>query len=74
MENVALDIMHNFLEGTGPFEVKLGLVSLVAEEHVSLETLNYGLASFDYGYPDSSNKPSVLGQHELNRAMRQTAE
>ncbi len=76
VDNVAPDIMHDILEGIGPFEVKLVLASLVAEGHVSLETLNYRLTSFDYGFPDSSNKPSVLGQHELkkpNGAMRQTA-
>ncbi len=57
--------MHNILEGTGPFEVKLGLASLEAEGHVSLETLNYRLKHFMYGFPDSSNKPTVLGRHEL---------
>lgn len=76
LDNVAPDIMHDIFEGIGPFEVKLVLASLVAEGHVSLETLNYRLTSFDYGFPDSSNKPTVLGQHELknpNGAMRQTA-
>lgn len=57
--------LHNIHEGTGPFDVKLGLASLVTEGHVSLETLNYRLTNFIYGFLDSSNKPTVLGQHEL---------
>lgn len=60
VDNVAPDFMHDILEGIGPYEVKLVLTSLFAEGPVSLETLNYRLTSFDYGFPDSCNKPTVL--------------
>jgi len=68
--------MHDVLEGVGPLEVKLVLSELVAEGHISLDTVNYRLTSFDYGFVDRCNKPSVLSSHELKNhssAMRHTA-
>lgn len=46
-DNVAPDIMHDILEGVGSVEVKLILNSLIEEKHVSLDTLNYRITSFD---------------------------
>ncbi len=68
--------MHNILEGVGPLEVKLVLSKLIAEGHITLDTLNYRLTSFDYGFVDRCNKPSVLSSQELKNpstSTRQTA-
>lgn len=40
VQNVTPDIMHNILEGVGPLEVKLVLSKLIAEGHITLDTLN----------------------------------
>lgn len=76
VQNVTPDIMHDILEGVGPLEVKLVLSKLIAEGHITLDTLNYRLTSFDYGFVDRCNKPSVLSSQELKNpstTMRQTA-
>ncbi|CAM4659143.1 unnamed protein product [Leuciscus chuanchicus] len=41
VDNVTPDIMHDILEGVGPLEVKLVLSELIAEGHISLDTVNY---------------------------------
>lgn len=74
--NKVLDIMHDLLEGVGPFELKLVLASLIEDKHLTLDTLNFRITSFDYGFSDVKNKPTVIGKQELKipeRAMRQSA-
>ncbi len=60
-------IMHNILEGTGPFDVKLGLAHLVAEGHVSNWLILFMdfLIAINILYRDDMN---------FNGAMRQTAD
>lgn len=58
IDSVSPDIMHDILEGVDPLEVKLVLSELIAEGHISLNTLNYRITSFDYGFVDRCNKPS----------------
>lgn len=75
-DNVAVDIMHDVLEGVGPYEVKLVLSSLIEQKHLTLEKLNYRITSFDYGFCDKSNKPSVISKSDLRNlegSMRQSA-
>lgn len=64
-DNVAVDIMHDVLEGVGPYEVKLVLNSLIEQKHLTLEKLNYRITSFDYGFCDKGNKPSVISKRDL---------
>ncbi|KAK0132606.1 hypothetical protein N1851_032474 [Merluccius polli] len=74
--NVAPDIMHDILEGVGPYEIKLVLNALIDQKVLSLDQLNYRLTSFDYGFSDRVNKPSLLSRHDLknvDKAMRQSA-
>lgn len=42
--------MHDILEGMGPYDVKLVLNSLIEQKHLTLDTLNYRITSFDYGF------------------------
>lgn len=61
--NKVADIMNELLEGVGPYELKLTLCSLIEDKHLTLEKLNFRITSFDYGFPDVKNKPSVIGKH-----------
>lgn len=43
---------------------------------MTLEKLNYRITSFDYGFSDKQNKPSVISRHDLRNtdgSMRQSA-
>ncbi|KAK0137993.1 hypothetical protein N1851_025801 [Merluccius polli] len=64
-DNVAPDVMHDILEGIGPYEVKLILNSLIENNHLTLDKLNYRITSFNYGFADKRNKPSVISKHDL---------
>lgn len=53
--------MHDILEGVAPLEVKLMLQHFIYFEKLfTLEQLNDRIASFDYGYTNVKNKPSVI--------------
>lgn len=75
-DNVAVDIMHDVLEGVGPYEMKPVLNSLIEQKHLTLEKLNYRITCFDYGFCDNSNKPSAISKNDLRNpegSMRQSA-
>ena len=74
-EGVCVDIMHDVLEGVAPLEVKLLLRQLIYEDNLfTLEQLNDRISSFDYGYMNEKNKPSVILNLRTNEnAVRQTA-
>lgn len=75
-DNVAVDTMHDVLEGVGPYEVKLVLNSLIEQSYLTLERLNYRIRSFDYGFCDKPNKPSAISKNDLRNpegSMRQSA-
>lgn len=75
-DNVAGDIMHDLLEGVCGFEIKLVLNVLIEQKHVTLDQINYRITSFDYGFSDKTNKPSVISKHDLKNpegAMHQSA-
>ena len=74
-ENVSVDIMHDVLEGIAPLEVKLLLRHYIYEDKLlSLEQLNERIVSFEYGYSNEKNKPSViLNLRTSENAIRQTA-
>ncbi|XP_041484273.1 uncharacterized protein LOC121430905 [Lytechinus variegatus] len=63
--NAVPDIMHDLLEGICPLELKLVLKKLISDGHFSLTTVNSRITSFNYGAPDSKNKPTVLTEHAL---------
>lgn len=52
------------------------LNSLIEQKHLALEKLNYRITSFDYGFCDKGNKPSVISKSDLRNpegSMRQSA-
>lgn len=67
--------MHDVLEGVAPLEVKLMLRHFIYEEKLlTLEQLNERISSFQYGYGDIKNKPSVImNLRNSESALKQTA-
>ncbi|XP_051947874.1 uncharacterized protein LOC127619140 [Xyrauchen texanus] len=75
-KNMAPDIMQDILEGVGSYEMKMIINSLIEEGHFTLDTLNYRITSFDYGFSDVHNKPTLITKHYLRNkdgVMKQTA-
>ena len=64
-ENYTVDVMHDFLEGIIPFEIKLIINSLIGQGCFSLQDLNDRLSSFNYGFEDKKNKPSLILPSQL---------
>lgn len=40
-DDTAPDVMHDILEGVGPYEIKLVLNALIEHKHLTLDKLNY---------------------------------
>jgi hypothetical protein len=73
VENVTVDVMHDFLEEIVPYELKLILSSFIFDKRCfSLELLNDRLASFNYGYSDRKNKPTALSEVEMRDRQKST--
>ena len=60
VENYAPDIMHDFLEGLLPIELKLTISSLISDRYFTLQQLNNRISSFNFGPADKKNKPSPI--------------
>lgn len=60
------DAMHVLLEGLVPYETKLLLKVLIGEKVVTLQELNNRLESFDYGYMDKKDKPTLISRDTMN--------
>ncbi|XP_064641285.1 uncharacterized protein LOC135496091 [Lineus longissimus] len=73
-DNHVFDIMHDILEGVGLIEVKLVLKVIITEGVLTLDVINDRVVSFDYGFPESSNKPSVITEQSLNRSTSATGQ
>ena len=65
VDNVAFDIMHDFLGGILPLELKLVLGQLLGSGCISLETLNSRIQSFNLGYTDKKNHPSPITAYQV---------
>ena len=59
VQNVAMDAMHDFLEGILPFEMKLVLYELFSGGQIDLHTLNSRIQTFNFGFTDKKNRPSL---------------
>lgn len=57
-QNLTLDIMHDFLEGILPLELKLVLGEIFTNGEITIDTLNSRIQSFNYGFNDKKNRPS----------------
>lgn len=66
--NNAPDIMHDVLEGVGSLQLKLVLQNLIDNEGFDLDTLNARITSYNYDFPDGSNKPCVYSRTSLINA------
>ncbi|KAJ8018321.1 hypothetical protein HOLleu_43753 [Holothuria leucospilota] len=66
VDNISLDVMHDFLEGVIPLEMYLVVNELIQEEKFTLEELNSRISCFKYGFADQKNKPSPLKQSSLS--------
>lgn len=59
LESSIFDSFHDYLEGVCPLVVKLVLRHYICKKKLfSWSDLNVRIESFDYGFPDSKNKPS----------------
>jgi len=80
--NYIFDIMHDILEGIGPFELKLVLKQYICEEGLfTVAYFNHKVKTFYYGMIESKNKPSAnfslanlrnLGDHKIKQRAMQT--
>jgi hypothetical protein len=61
-------VKHDWLEGICKYDVVKVLKELIfKQQYFSLDTLNYRIQHFNYGYLDSKNKPSLLCENKLKR-------
>ncbi len=59
--------MHDILEGSLQYEVKLMLQVMVnMERYFSLDDLNMRLENFELGYMENSNCPSAISAKKTN--------
>lgn len=63
------DIMHDLFEGVIPYELQLLICHCKLKSYFSLDTLNYRLNAYDFGYSEVGDKPALI--HDSN--IRQTA-
>uniref|UniRef100_A0A7M5WST0 Uncharacterized protein n=1 Tax=Clytia hemisphaerica TaxID=252671 RepID=A0A7M5WST0_9CNID len=54
------DIMHTIAEGVLQYETRLVLLNLIKANQITLEQLNSAIASHNYGYTETSDKPPPL--------------
>ena len=74
--NFSMDIMHDLLEGIVQYEVKLVLKYLIEDRNpplMSLDNLNRRVASYNYGFAESKNKPSEIKLRTSGNAVGQKA-
>lgn len=61
------DIMHDILEGTLQYEVKLMLQILIhTDKYFTLDQLNSWIENFELGYMESSNRPTTISAATIN--------
>lgn len=64
------DIMHDLFEGVIPYEMKLLLKHCMDKSHFNINTINYRLGAFDFGYSELRDKPAPI---DNDLKIRQTA-
>ena len=69
------DILHDLLEGTLQYEVKLLLqVMICTEKYFTLEELNSRIVNFELGYMESKSRPTVISSstfHSNGNTLKQ---
>jgi hypothetical protein len=72
-EGLPMDIMHDILEGSLQYETKLLLHHIISNGILSLDDINSAIQSFDYGFVDMNNKPSLINHLSLDtNALKQS--
>lgn len=59
-ESLNVDVMHDILEGAVPFILKLFFQNLIKNKCLSMDEINAKILNFNYGYLQSSCKPSLI--------------
>lgn len=70
-----MDIMHDFLEGLLPYEVKELLKYFIQANIITLKLINEAIAYFPYGYHDIRDKPSIISSTTFassDRSLKQS--
>jgi hypothetical protein len=65
--NIAVDVMHDLLEGCVKYDVALILLSYIHDGRINLDNLNERIRGFHYDANDSRNKPPEISLHHLNK-------
>ncbi len=60
VRNIPHDIMHDLFEGVIPCEMKLLLQYLTEKKYCTVAILNSRINSFDFGYSELPDKPSLI--------------
>ena len=60
IEGIPHDIMHDLYEGVVPHEMKLLVNHCISEAYFDLDTLNFRLEAFDFGYTETGDKPAPI--------------
>ena len=64
--NIAVDAMHDILEGVARYDMARILYHLIYEKKMfSLDDLNFRLRAFDYGFKNSVNKPQPICESHI---------
>lgn len=72
--NIPPDVMHNILEGVIPRTTQFYLRKICVEEGlITIADLNDKIQSFDYGYTELINKPSLIKLQHLTGNFHQSA-
>lgn len=68
IDNFAVDVMHDVLEGVAQLEVKLILKHIV-EKSISFKEINQRIQSFSYGYMERRNQPPAVKLDDLSNDL-----
>ena len=68
IDNFAVDIMHDVLEGVAQLEVKL-ILKYIAEKSISFKEINQRIQSFNYGYMERRNQPPGVKLDDLSNDL-----
>lgn len=70
----SVDVMHDILEGIGPYELKKFLIFIVKEvKIIKIEEVNMRLSNFNFGYLNVKNKPSFININAKSNSLGQKA-
>lgn len=59
--------MHDILEGMLQYEIKEMLKHYIKVQHyLTLEELNGRISSYDFGYPNNKNKPTLICEQRFS--------